>query len=643
MPRDLIYLVAIGAVEPRFVQAVEWCVTSLRRWGRYEAELAVITDQPAETLSAAVRAEAMPVSVDESRLRDPGHARSAYDRYLMARLRAHHLIDLAAYDRVMYVDCDVLAIGDVRPLLDGLDVFRYSREFQSMSAPMYSGCLSDAELEEARWRRGINSGVFAAPGPYLGECLDRWKALLDTRPHAQGYDQPALNALVLRGAIRARPLPAFSVAYPVLADFREHFRPQTCLLHYCGNPEKKFRRMAEHFDDLAAGRRPRIPPEAEPPPASRFFRAPPPGRRRTPGRDPALVVAFDDDGAGVESHSLVNAHWSRELQARGHYVVPLGDGPTPPDIAVHHNYRTPFGGAPRVIGARHVAVRTSDFGPFPRNWAEIVNERYDQLWVHSRWTQEQAAAGGVEPARIRVVPHGVDPAVYHPGGARVPLMTRKGFAFIFVGGTVARKGIDILLRAYAAAFRRDDDVCLVIKDHGASAFYREGTAREDIRKLAGDPHAPEVLYMDRHLTAPQLAALYRACRVAVFPYRAEGFLIPALEALACGVPTIVPRLGACLDFSDDTTSFLMPAKRIRVPVDRAFRLRLGFGVELDAVDFCEVPVPVLAETMRHTYEADPDVLAAKGAAGATRARERFTWSHVADQIERCLGEMASRV
>lgn len=106
--------------------------------------------------------------------------------------------------------------------------------------------------------------------------------------------------------------------------------------------------------------------------------------------------------------------------------------------------------------------------------------------------------------------------------------------------------------------------------------------------------------------------------------------------------TILPRFGACLDFSDDSTSFLVPAKRIRLPVNRAFRLRLGFDVDLDAVDFCEVPVPALADTMRQVYEADGDVVVVKGAAGARRVPEMFTWNHTGDRIERCLREAAVR-
>ncbi len=65
--------------------------------------------------------------------------------------------------------------------------------------------------------------------------------------------------------------------------------------------------------------------------------------------------------------------------------------------------------------------------------------------------------------------------------------------------------------------------------------------------MAADPAAPAIVYLDGQLPEAELAALYRTCDLAVFPYRAEGFVLPILEAMASATPAIVPRLGPCLD------------------------------------------------------------------------------------------------
>jgi glycosyltransferase involved in cell wall biosynthesis len=336
-------------------------------------------------------------------------------------------------------------------------------------------------------------------------------------------------------------------------------------------------------------------------------------------------VAFQGRREGRSAFALVNGQWSRALKAAGYVVADYPAGAAAPDILIHHDFESQFTAFEPPPGAACVAVRTWDFGPLPPAWVEKINGQFAQYWAHTAWIAEQAKVAGVTPDRIRIVPHGIDPTVFCPSGPARTLATEKRFRFLFVGGVSLRKGTDILLEAYRRAFTAADDVCLVLKDHSGDLFYRENDARRRIEELRADPTSPEILHVDEFLAEPDLAALYRSCDVAVFPYRAEGFCVPILEAMACGVPAIVPEFGACLDFCSDETSYFVKARRIRAPVSRTFRVAMGFEEEIAEVDFCEVPVDRLVEVLRATRAESPQERRVRSVAGAERAHGSFTW------------------
>jgi glycosyltransferase involved in cell wall biosynthesis len=353
------------------------------------------------------------------------------------------------------------------------------------------------------------------------------------------------------------------------------------------------------------------------------------------------VVAFQGSRTGRSAFALINARWSQGLAASGEYDVVDYDAdfPRPPDLLIHHDFASHFTQFSPPPGTRAVAVRTWDFGPLPRIWVEKINAQFHQFWAHSRWIAEQARAAGVEADRIRIVPHGVDPSVCRPDGEAYPIGGDGRLTFLFVGGVCFRKGTDILLKAYAEAFSSADDVLLVVKDHSQDLFYRENTIRQRMLELMRDPRKPAILHIDRFLSDTDLAALYRSCDVAVFPYRAEGFCLPILECMAAGTPAIAPRFGACLDFCSDDTSYLVPVQRIRVPVHRQFKVALGFSDDVDEVDFCEVRVSMLAGSLRRAYEEPREARTRKAEAGVAVAHGRFTWQDTLTCVRRRLAEL----
>jgi len=307
------------------------------------------------------------------------------------------------------------------------------------------------------------------------------------------------------------------------------------------------------------------------------------------------------------------------------------------DRVVHHDYSQHFAELRRPECDRFIAIRTWDFGPFPRRFVEVANQTCDELWVPTQWIAEQARASGVATAKTHVVPHGVDLELMSAEGPRFEL-DRPGFRFLFVGAAVARKGVDVLLEAYGRAFTADDPVTLVIKDHGADLFYQGARLTGAIGSFVARRGAPHLVHLDAHLEPARLAALYRSCDAGVFPYRAEGFALPILEAMACGTPSIVPRFGAALDYCDADTAFPIPARRIRLPVARNLQFNtLGFREEVEEVDFCEVDPGVLAAEMRRVAALDRSSLERVSRAAAARAAT-FSWpAAIARVAERLLG------
>lgn len=362
----------------------------------------------------------------------------------------------------------------------------------------------------------------------------------------------------------------------------------------------------------------------------------------TPDFDRRLVAVVGGTRRAT-AYAFVNAQWTRRLAddpaTRVLEVETAGElGRTLPDVVIHHHYGEHFAEAAFPEVGALAAVRTWDFGPYPPAWVRRIDEAVDRLLVYSRAVRRQAIASGIPAAKVRVVPLGVDDAVFTPTGPAYPLATAKRFRFLFVGAPVARKGADALLEAYRRAFGPDDDVCLVIKDHPHDLFYEGEAIRDRIRAAAADPHGPAVEYLCELLPPADLAALYRACDVGVFPYRAEGFCLPILEAMAAGLPSIVPRFGAALDFCSTRTSLLMPVRRISLPVGRSLAFNtLGFREEVDDVDFCETPIDTLVEHLRRARALSPARRARLARAGVEVAG-RFGWEASTARLLACVRE-----
>ncbi|MBS1537195.1 MAG: glycosyltransferase, partial [Bacteroidetes bacterium] len=268
-------------------------------------------------------------------------------------------------------------------------------------------------------------------------------------------------------------------------------------------------------------------------------------------------------------------------------------------------------------GALWVIQQPWEFSSLRKDFVELFNQA-DEIWTPSNYSRNAFVASGVESNKVQIVPNGINPELFTPTGIRQQFSTNKRFKFLFAGGTILRKGIDILLKSFATTFTSEDDVCLIIKDMGGDSFYKGQTATSMIDQVRKLPNAPEILYTDSSMSEDEIAQLYRSCDVFVSPYRGEGFSLPALEAMASGLPVIVTDGGATDDFADEAVGWLIPAgkRSIGTMISGHELTEEGFLLEPDAGE--------LSEILRYCF-ANPTECFHKGITASLRARTDWTW------------------
>jgi len=302
-----------------------------------------------------------------------------------------------------------------------------------------------------------------------------------------------------------------------------------------------------------------------------------------------------------------------------------------PAVEVRHSWPPDL--SPGPPGARLVVIQPWELGVVPASWVAPMQSRVDEIWTHTSYSRECFVRAGIDPTKVWVIPLGADPAVFHPEGGRYPLATTKTCKFLYVGGTIPRKGFDVALDAYLEAFGPGDDVCLVVKPFLSDAHYRLSNLDDRLRRAAADPSNPAIeIIEETNLSDEDLAGLYRSCDVLLAPYRGEGFGLPILEAMASGVPAVVTGYGASLDFCDESTSWLVPAREVPLAVDGEQPARGEFR-------WAEPDRAALVRLLR-VARSDEASRVAKATAGVGRAAA-FTWQSAAASVHERLHLLAA--
>ncbi len=272
----------------------------------------------------------------------------------------------------------------------------------------------------------------------------------------------------------------------------------------------------------------------------------------------------------------------------------------------------------RSRGRRRVGYTMLEVDGFPAEWVRQANAM-DEVWVPTRFNRDGFVRCGLTRP-IHVMPLGVDVDHFHPAIEAHP--SPKGdFVFLSSFEWGERKQPELLLKVFNQTFRRKEPVVLVCKVFNRNAALN---LKDQIEALRLNDSGGRIAFLfNREFPYHQLGSLYRSADCYISAGRGEGWDMPLMEAMACGLPTIATDWGAHTEFVHDGISYPL---RVRGTIPA-----VALCPYYDGFSWADPDPEHLEELLRHVYE-QKDEAAAKGRRAAAEMAERWTWAHAARRI-----------
>lgn len=216
---------------------------------------------------------------------------------------------------------------------------------------------------------------------------------------------------------------------------------------------------------------------------------------------------------------------------------------------------------------------------------------------------------GVDPARVHMIPPGYDDNRFYAVSAatRQALRNRHGYegkCVLALGRLARNKGYDLLIESFRLVADRFPEARLHLAIGGQDLSEIEQSLLSELQTLANQLGLQDRVVYRGFVPDEELADHYRAADVFVLCSRYEPFGMTAIEAMACGTPTVVSTRGGLYR--------AVTYGRHALYADPFDREDLGMSI---------------VKTLRH-----PRLNQRLSRMGAHKARSLFTWTGIAQQL-----------
>ena len=254
-------------------------------------------------------------------------------------------------------------------------------------------------------------------------------------------------------------------------------------------------------------------------------------------------------------------------------------------------------------GRRNIGLWYWEQERFPLRW-HAAFDYYDEIWAPSRFTCEALAAVSPIPVRKITYPFFLNEAATQPDRPQFGL-PEDAFVFLFnfdFLSTTQRKNPGGVIDAFKRAFRLDDRAMLVLKSIN---WEHDRAGREGLERATAGAN---VLFLDAHIPAASVNALFASADCYISLHRSEGLGLGMAQAMYLGKPVVATGYSGNLEFMNSENSLLVNYQMTELEMDSGPYER---GTRWAAPD-----VEQAASFMRWVYEHrdESKTIGARGAA-----------------------------
>ena len=224
--------------------------------------------------------------------------------------------------------------------------------------------------------------------------------------------------------------------------------------------------------------------------------------------------------------------------------------------------------------------------------------------------------------KIKIVPHGFNPSIF-----KKIKVDKKDDKFTFVankgwrGTANDRGGMQFLLQAFAEEFRKEEKVKLMVKIN--TAYAPDLDIPEAMKVLGikqGTGHA-DILINTEQTTLEEVNKLYNSGDVFVSTSMAEGFNLPVIESMACGLPVIVTKFGGHMDFVNKSNGLI---------IEEGEMIDVKGDLQYEGIKWFKPSIKDIRKKLRYAFEHQSEMK--KLGENSYKKSEEYTWSNSAKKL-----------